>query len=203
MTPPSGGKGAFRAMVVSGTGDDLGAVSAAPDVVAYLDVERSGEKPQEETLGVVTESTKILHSSNITPQPGDFFYLDGYSYRVNNPFVDSGFRAAIASQIEPHYESVTFHLQGSSAPTFDPSTGTLTTGTLTDRIVSVQRDAMESVGRPTDRDLSEKQVLYIYNRHIGFSPMPGMQVTLDSRILRVTRVDSNFEREQWKVEVEP
>uniref|UniRef100_UPI0025A0DA0D hypothetical protein n=1 Tax=Klebsiella pneumoniae TaxID=573 RepID=UPI0025A0DA0D len=64
-------------------------------------------------------------------------------------------------------------------------------------------DETEIVGRPTDRDLEESRTLYIYTRHIGYEPLPGMLVEISGRTHRVTRVDSNVERNQWKVKVEP
>jgi hypothetical protein len=201
VTPPSGGKGTYRPVTVSGSGGDLGPVTVGPPVVVYLDFERSGSGEPDETIQAVEKEVYAFCSANVTPSPGDFLTLGARTYRVDEWFYDMGFLAGKAVQAEPAYTTVTFLLPGSAV--FDTSTGLLTNSSAAERQVSVLIDSSEVVGRPTDRDLDEKQTLYIFTHHIGFTPEPGQQVEISGRTLRVTRVDSNVERKQWKVEVRP
>jgi hypothetical protein len=201
VMPPSGGKGIYRPVTVDGAGDDLGPVTVGPPTVVYLDFERSGSGEPDETTQTVEEEVYAFCSANVTPSPGDFLTLGTTTYRVDEWFHDIGFLAGKAVLAEPAYTTVTFLLPGNAV--FDPATGILTNSAAAERQVSVLIDSSEVVGRPTDRDLDEKQTLYIFTHHIGFDPEPGQQVEIAGRTLRVTRVDSNVEGKQWKVEVRP
>lgn len=201
VTPPSGGKGMYRPIVISGSGDDLGPVSLGPPVTVYLDVERSGSGEPNETVNVVQEEVYVYCSANISPNPGDFLTLNADTYRVDEWFHDIGFLAGKAVLADPAYVTVTFLLPGGAI--FDPATGTLTNSAAAERQVSVQIDSSEVVGRPSEQDLDEKRTLYIFTHHIGFDPEPGQQVEISGRVYRVTRADNNVERKQWKVEVRP
>jgi len=203
VTSPSGGKGLYTPVTVSGSGDNLGPVVMGPDVVVYLDVERSGSGEPRETVDTVEQEVYVFCSSNAAPKEGDFLTLNGVPYRVDEAYFDTGFQCTKTVQAAPAYTTVVFSFPGATAPVYDPSTGGFTIGTWEERQVSVLTDESENVGRPTDRDLEEAQTLYIYTRHIGFSPLPGMQVAIGSRKWRVTRVDSNLEGKQWKVRIEP
>jgi hypothetical protein len=200
---PSGGKGQYLPAAVSGSGDDLGAVTLGPAVTIYLDVERSGSARPDESIQLAENESYVYLSANVTPQEGDFLVLGTTSYRVEEAFFDTGFLATKTVKAAPAYTTVTFSFPGASAPVYDPSTGGLTSGSWDEREVSVLIDDTEIVGRPTDRDLEESRTLYIYTRHIGFEPLPGMQVEIAGRTYRVVRVDSNVEARQWKVKVEP
>lgn len=203
VMPPSGGKGLYTPVTVSGSGDNLGPVVLGPDVVVYLDVERSGSGEPRETVDTVEQEVYVFCSSNAAPKEGDFLTLNGVPYRVDEAYFDTGFQCTKTVQAAPAYTTVVFSFPGATAPVYDPSTGGFTPGTWEERQVSVLTDESENVGRPTDRDLEAAQTLYIYTRHIGFSPLPGMQVEIGDRKWRVTRVDSNLEGKQWKVRIEP
>lgn len=203
VMPPSGGKGIHRSVTVSGTGDNLGLVTIGPETVAYMDVERSGSSEPLETVATVEQEVYLFCSANVTYAPGDFLQLNGTYYRVDEWFHDTGFLSAKAVKAAPAYTSVTFLIPSATSPVFSPSTGGLTTADYTERAVSVQVDASEAVGRPTDRDFAEKFTLFIYSNHIGFTPFPGQQVVLDGVTYRVVRVDHNLSRLQWKVEIKP
>ena len=203
VTPPSGGKGIHRSVTVSGTGDNLGLVTIGPETVAYMDVERSGSSEPVETVATVEQEVYLFCSANVTYAPGDFLQLNGTYYRVDEWFHDTGFLSAKAVKAAPAYTSVTFLIPSATSPVFSPSTGGMTTADYTERDVSVQVDASEAVGRPTDRDFAEKFTLFIYSNHIGFTPFPGQQVILAGVTYRVVRVDHSLNRLQWKVEIKP
>ena len=203
VTPPSGGKGIHRSVTVSGTGDNLGLVTIGPETVAYMDVERSGSSEPIETVTTVEQEVYLFCSANVSYATGDFLQLNGTYYRVDEWFHDTGFLSAKAVKAPPAYTSVTFLIPSATSPVFSPSTGGMTTADYTERDVSVQVDASEAVGRPTDRDFAEKFTLFIYSNHIGFTPFPGQQVVLDGVTYRVVRVDHNLNRLQWKVEIKP
>jgi hypothetical protein len=200
---PSGGKGQYLPATVSGSGDDLGPVTLGPAVTVYLDVERSGSVRPDETTQLALNESYVFVSANVAPVEGDFLTLGGVSYRVEEAFFDTGFLAAKTVRADPAYTTATFSFPGASAPSYDPSTGGFTAGSWEEREVSVLIDDTEIVGRPTDRDLEEARTLYVYTRHIGFEPLPGMQVEISGRTHRIVRVDSNVEAKQWKVRIEP
>ncbi len=203
VTPPSGGRGQYLSATVSGSGDDLGPVTMGPAVIVYLDAERSGSTRPDETTQIQENESYVYCSANVAPVEGDFLTLGSLSYRVEEVFVDMGFTTTKTVRAAPAYTTVTFSFPGASAPVYDPATGGFTAGSWEEREVSVLVDEIEIVGRPTDRDLEESKTLYIYTRHIGFEPLPGMQVEISGRTYRVVRVDRNVEHKQWKVKVEP
>lgn len=203
VMPPSGGKGIHRSVTVSGTGDNLGLVTIGPETTVYMDIERSGSTEPTETVTTVEQEVYLFCSANVSYAAGDFLQLNGTYYRVEEWFHDAGFLCSKAVKAAPAYTSTTFLIPSSTSPVFNPATGTLTTADYTERAVSVQVDASEAVGRPTDRDFAEKLTLYIYANHIGFTPFPGQQVVLGGITYRVVRVDHNLSRLQWKVEIKP
>jgi hypothetical protein len=199
--PPSGGKGLYLPVTVSGSGDDLGPITMGPPQIVYLDVERSGLEVPEHTVNVKLGAFYIACSRVYSPRSGDVLSLDGKEYMVYQWFWDTGFLYAAVVEGSPKYITVTFRLEDANSPVFDPSTGRLTTGNYVERQVSAQVGSATISGMPSDRDVKDKQVIFIYTGHIGFKPTVGQQVVIDGRVRSIVRVAYSDEQAQFELEI--
>lgn len=201
LSGPSGGKGQFYPVTVAGTGDNLGAVTIGPAVAIYADSELRTTTNADDSVGLVVGEYLLAYSRNVEASNGDFFYHLGQWYKVLEAFSDSGYHYCRANKQDPLFVTATFTLSTTSA--FNPVTGTFSSGTDTTREVSVQIGEELVDGRPTDNDLAEQLTLYIYLRHIGFTPAVGMKLSLLGQAYKVIKVLKHYENQQYELVVAP
>jgi hypothetical protein len=198
---PSGGVATFYSPTVSGTGDNLGEVSLVATTV-YVDVEfRSSSEPND-TINAALGDYLVFCSGNVAPKKGDYVLFGGKYYRGEEWFYDAGFICCRAVQESPRFTLATFYLRGATAPVFDPVTGAMGTGSLTERKVSVTLDRLLEDGRPTEK-VEESFDMFIDVRHIGFTPTIGTSVLVSSRTYRVVSVGKSEDGFQWHLKVAP
>lgn len=200
---PFGGAAEYYPVTVSGTGDNLGAVTVGPVQNVYVDIElRTTEEPE----GVIREQVGdylIFCSSNVSPLDGDFVKLAGKWYQSQEWYSESGFLCCRARQTDPAYVTATFYLVDSTAPVYDPVTGTFSSTTQTQRAVSVQVAEQGVTGRTTDKATERMLTCNVSLRHIGFTPQIGQKVAVSGVAYRVTRLAKGVEGLQWELELTP
>jgi hypothetical protein len=201
VSGPSGGKGQYYPVTVSGTGDNLGAVTVGPATTVYADTELRTVTNADDSVEIVTGEYLLAYSRNAFAAEGDFFYHLDQWYRVLEPYYDSGYHYCRAANQEPAFVTATFAL--STTSTFNPTTGTFSAGTATTREVSVLIGNTLIDGRPSDNDLAEQLTLYVYLRHIGFTPAVGMTLSLLSKAYKVIKVSKHYENKQYELVVAP
>lgn len=198
VTPDSGGPAAYHAVTTSGSGADLGPVSLATAVPAYLDIELRSMAADRDAVEVMVPEMLAFFSKNVTPEAGDYFLFDGDYYRIEEYYADSGYHSARLVKEDPAYTTLTFK-QSTGTSVYDPATGTVS-ATTTSRQVSA---IITSEKTARDRDLVKFQKVlgfYIYKRHIGFTPKVGERFTHDSTEYEVTLVEEGKNADQWHLE---
>ena len=197
--PLSGGYAEFRPVTVSGSGDNLGAVSYSVPEHSYAELELRTVGEESGSLEVDIGQMTAHLSRNVLASPGDFLIFGGDYYRIVFPYSDSGFRAARLVKEDPNYQTITYKLDTGTAG-YNPVTGAFSQGTQ-DRLVSAligdaqtERDRQSSA---YNRMLS----LYIYQAHIGFPPKVGDKIVHDGTTYEILKVTENQRELQWRVEV--
>lgn len=200
VTPPSGGLGGYYAATTAGVDDDLGAVSLGLSFPTYLDLELQGIAVSEETEDVVVPRFMLTHSRNISPLEGDYFYWNSRWFLVNTPYIDGGLNIARASELLPAYTVMTYLKPTGVASGYDPVTGVVSSATV-ERLFSalIGKDSFEGEG--TEPPISRKMELYIYVRHIGFTPAVGDSIRYNSKTYQVDSVTIRRDALQWKLVV--
>lgn len=198
---PSGGRGEFYPVTVSGTGDNLGAVAVGPAVPAYLDVElRAIERPDASIYEDVGEYI-VFCSHNFSPKDGDFIKLGAEWYHSKEWYCEAGFLCARAIRSEPAFITATFELIDADSPVIDPSLGKMTLNTPKLREVSTQIEEQALSGRANERLYSSKVTCYVVFGHIGFTPRLGQKVTVSGVRYTIVNVTAQKDAGQWKLEL--
>lgn len=199
---PLGGQAELYPVRTSGTGDNLGAVSVGPAEVVYVDIELRTSEDPESALNEQVGDYLVFCSRNVSPLDGDYIKLNDIYYRAEEWYSESGFLCARATQGAPSFVTATFYLLDASAPVFDPATGEMTAGVSQGtRVVSVQIGRSEVVGKPSDAVPAQKLACYVDARHIGFAPVIGQRVVLDSVTYYVGMLERDSTNLQWKLEL--
>ena len=198
---PSGGKGTYVSVTTSGTGDNLGAVVLTESAPIYYDLELRtvGEEPGTEEI--YTGKLIATFSSNVSPSPGDFFLLDSEYYRVNFTYSDGGFSTARVIKEDPAYVMVSYDYGTASNAVYNPATGTFTSATSATRSVSAIPKDRLAVRDPVSNAYTETRTLFIYQRHIGFTPKIDDTLTMEGQKYTVRSIKEDTQEEQWILEV--
>jgi hypothetical protein len=201
VVAPSGGSALLYSVDVTGSGDNLGAVVLTSSSV-YVDTEFGSASVPPDTINLEVGKYLIFCSANVTPKRGDFVLFNSLHYRVEEWFSENGFLCGKAVQEPPSFVTATFYLSKEGAPVFDPVTGAMTDGSLSERKVSVTLDKVLEDGRPTD-SVVESFEMYIDVRHIGFVPRIGLPVKVGARTYKVVSVVKSEDNLQWRVGIKP
>ena len=200
VTPEAGGAAAYHAVTTAGSGADLGPVSLAAAVPCYVDLELRTMQRDREEVETVTAEMLAFFSKNVEPEAGDYFLFDGKYYRVSEYFIDSGMHSARFIKEDPAYTTLTFQ-QSTGTTSYNPTTGTVTSGTTSRQISAIISKQTTGRGRDLGQNSFNKMLdLYIYKRHVGFTPSIGEKFALDGTTYEVTLVEQAKDADQWHLE---
>lgn len=191
----SAGVATVQRSTVLGEGDDLGWVQMVDDGEAYIDLElrTTSVEPgsSESEIGryyCFSEAQKDFF-------PGDRLELNGTPYVVDDAAYDSGFRMLRLTARDVHWVHTVFRWQGADR-VYNRDTGQFDS-TSYERNVSglwvSDTDAYEGFAT----SVSDSSKFRVQKEHIGFTPTPGMKVTIASRERTVTTVGQEEYRGQW------
>jgi hypothetical protein len=198
---PSGGLGGLRKAEVLGTGNDLGEVVLRTAEPCYFDLELRTARAESGLEDVFTQEMLLTFSKNVTAEPGDYFYLHGEFYRAGITYAEAGFQMARVFKEDPAFETVTYNFGTATNAAYDPTTGTMTPATTATRLVSAIPGDREVKRDPVTQELTQMAKLYIYQRHVGFTPRVDDKLTFDGQLFTVRAVSEDKQEEQWILEV--
>lgn len=195
------GSASFYSARTYGTDDDLGFVEVLEESSGFVDLELRSTSREDATLDVSIDDYVATYSNNFEPEPGDYFFIDGSYYRVENPYVDSGFKCARVTHEEPAYTECTYKLRNPPTVSYDPSTGVVDRGTQDDRDVSCLIGSSKEIRNTDTGAMGKELTVYIYERHIGFVPHVGDRVIIKETEYRIEDIEYSKLELQWKLKV--
>lgn len=193
---PSGGEAEFYSAAVSGTGVDLGVVTLSTALPCYVDTELHSMTDGRDTQSSTLARYLITHSTNIAPQPGDYFKFNGDYYLVIVTFSDGGFLNTRAVKHPVSYIDAVYSRKTGTGG-YDPTTGTVTQPTTNYNFSGIignhKSSGLVAGGEPVDRELE----LFIFFRHIGFDPKIGDKIIYDDREYIIFETNPRVNAQQW------
>lgn len=198
VTPPSGGLGAFYQVVTLGTGEALGVVTKAAPVPIYADLELQGVTAADETEDVTVSRFLLVHSRNVSPQPGDYFVWNARWFLVNSAYIDGGLSVSRTSELVYGYRDMTY-LRRTTGGGYNPVTGTVTASSTQAAFSALIGN--ETQTGPATGTAAHTLELYVYERHLGFAPRAGDSVIHAGQTFAVQSVVMRREELQWKLVV--
>jgi hypothetical protein len=199
--PDTGGAATHHAYGTTGSGAALGTVGVTASTKVYVDLEMRTTESEDLTEKLKTGHYVCYHSVNVEFTPGDYLEFDGKHYRVEVETFDSGFGFSRLVQEDPCYTNGVYYYEGSATVAYNPATGVASSSgavsTPFSFIPGFMVDSFDSSSQSYDND----STIYVYARHLGFTPKAEDRVEIGGKTLRVKRVEHSALQLQWKLEV--
>lgn len=192
----SAGLGKVTSKVVQGAGDDLGWLVDTEVDTYYGDLELRSSGEESSTKGIHVGSHFLTLPGFANLEKYDFFHLNGKSYKVDEPYFDSGFMTARVTEVGD--DRLDFTIEWDSGGSYDYDLGTATHSVVSRNvsgIVSSRFDRREDY----DKDSTDYLEVFIFQEHVGFDPKPGMRLTLEGRTFDIVWVQEDRRERQWKL----
>lgn len=200
-TSPSGGKALHYPVTVAGSGDDLGPVIIGPPVAGWADTELRSTGDAEDTVRVASNEYFLAYSRNFATNDGDYIETVGSTFLLMETNYDSGYLYARAKREQPLFHTVEFKIPSTTPAVFDPISGRMTGSSEVSRQVSAYVAEQTRSGSLPAHTLTERVTLYIYLRHIGFTPLLGHGVILNGVRYTIDGVRQNLDDKQWHLDL--
>lgn len=183
---------------VSGTGDDLGWVQMTQVGDAYVDLELRSTSTEPGSKDTQVGKYYAWTESHWPFKDGDKFVLHGQHYIVEETAYDAELQHLRVISRDQYYTDAVFEI--GSARTFDRATNQFIEVPQT-RNVSGYLVKLHDSNDGYDTDVADHAEFRIRTDHIGFTPLPGMKVTLlvNDKTYSVRFVEQSEHRKQWIV----
>lgn len=196
---PSGGLAELHRYAVAGSGDNLGPLVDTMISKTHVDLElrtsSSDRDVHDEYIGHYFVTSPAISGF----QSGDYLQLNGYQFRIDEVYYDSGYLMARVAKEDYDKEELTYHLPQGSGGNYDTATGAVTAETMLDRIFTgtvTQNMESDVVGTSIGEEFL---TVHIDTSDIGFTPEREHEVTYEGEKYKVQSVSIASNRYQWKL----
>ena len=194
------GLGTLERYDSTGTPPDMGEEVPIHSEPVWYDIELRTDAEDDEAYQSYHGNYFLTMPMSTTVRKGDWILgVDGATYRVDEPYIDGGFRLARAQDVPYPKETFTYLARDLSTGGYDPATGEYTQPQSTGYDFSAQIVKLIHSVAGDERDSHQSDLeIAVDTRTIGFTPEVGYRVIRgrDSRTYRIDEVREGSEADQ-------
>lgn len=196
---PSGGYSRYFTASADDGGGGFTTVSITDAGPIYLDTELRTSNLEKGTEEYAIGEFLLTLSPTYEMRAGDFVQKGGVWFRLEQLYIDGGYRMSRAVSEPPSYSDMLYAVDQGSGGGYNAATGVVTPETAVSTPFSGIVQQLDKSLDSTIPEYLENRMIYVYLHHIDFTPEVGGKITIDGDVFEVYSVGKSKSGVQWEI----